>query len=115
MRRRDLIQGIAATGALGVGVVQGTSQQRPGTTDVSSYDVLYVVEDGERVDTVETPTWETVREREAALGDQQRLVTPDGQCTAFCEINCPCFPCAYGCSNCCNPSENICSGCDDDS
>jgi hypothetical protein len=111
MKRRHVLKGIAAGSALNIGI--GGASANPGArrVDVEQFDRL-LVKDGNRVvDTVENPTVETARDAEASLSDDQRLVTPNDDCYAFCESNCPCYPCAVGCFDCCNPEENICDCC----
>lgn len=114
MRRRQVLKTLAASSVTTVGAGTAAATRVGGATDVERVDALHVVSGGETVGTLPDPTWEDVRRVEAELDDDQQLVTPDGNCTAFCESNCPCYPCAYGCSNCCDPSNNVCSGCDDD-
>ena len=113
MQRRQLLKTIAASSAIGIGAGPAAGRQVSGATDIEQHDALHVVSGGETVETLENPTWNDVRRVETQLDDDQQLVTTDGECTAYCESNCPCYPCAYSCSSCCDPSNNICSGCDD--
>ncbi|MFC7080120.1 hypothetical protein [Halorussus caseinilyticus] len=111
MKRRNLLKGIAASSVLGTGVTSAALEPGVQVKAIDQYDRLRIVSDGETVGTVESPTWEKVREVEATLDDDQTLVTPDDECTAFCASNCPCEPCAVGCFDCCNPDESICDCC----
>lgn len=109
MKRRQVLKGVVASSVLGVGGASGT----PGTrrVDVEQFDFLRVVADGETVARVPNPTWETVRQVETRLAGGQTLVTPEDDCVAVCEANCPCRPCLVGCFNCCNVEESICGCC----
>ena len=114
MKRRNLLKGVAAssvatTGAVGASGASLEPDVKLGT--VEEYDRLRVVSDGETVDTVESPTWEKVKAAESNLDADQRLVSPDEDCVAACESNCPCKPCLVGCFNCCNPDESKCDCC----
>ncbi|WP_135826022.1 solute carrier organic anion transporter [Halorussus ruber] len=111
MKRRNLLKGIAASSVLSTGLAGASSRPGAKPTAIDKYDRLRIVSDGKTVGTVENPTWETVKEVETTLDDDQTLVTPDDECTAFCRSNCDCSPCAYGCYDCCDPADSICSCC----
>lgn len=113
MKRRHVIKGVAAGGVMGVGLAGAAHEPAYTAGDVSQYEYLRIERDGETVGRIVDPTWETVQAVDADLDDDAALVTPDEECVAFCESNCPCYPCLVGCFNCCNPSENICDGCRD--
>lgn len=113
MKRRQILKGIAAGSTASVGISGASAQEGPTVTDIEQYDRLYVLEEDTRVGTVENPTWDDVKQVESELDDSQTLVTPDGQCSTFCCDQCSCSDCACGCSNCCDPDNEICSGCDD--
>lgn len=110
MKRRHLIKGIAASGLASVGIGSAAHTPAASAGDLSQYDHIRVVSGGETVDRIDA-TWEAVRVAEADLEEGQFLVTPDGSCTALCESRCPCYPCAYGCYDCCDPTNNVCSCC----
>lgn len=111
MRRRQVLKTLAASSVISIGAGTAAGKRIGGATDVRQFDALHVVSGGETVGTLSNPTWEDVRRVETELDDDQQLVTPDAECTAYCESNCPCYPCVYGCSNCCDPSNNICDDC----
>jgi hypothetical protein len=113
MQRRQLLKSIAASSAIGIGAGSAAGRQVGGATDIEQYDTLHVVRGDKTVETLENPTWDDIRSVEARLDDDQQLVTSTGECTAYCESNCPCYPCAYSCSSCCDPDNNICNDCDD--
>jgi len=111
MKRRTLLKGIAASSFIGTGAASANVEPGVKLGAVEEYDRLRIVDGDGTVDTVENPTWETVQDVEATLDDDQRLVTPDEDCVATCEANCPCRPCLVGCFDCCNPEESKCSCC----
>lgn len=111
MKRRNLLKGIAASSFIGTSVASGSSKPGVKLGEVEQYDQLRVVDGRGTVRTIENPTWEAVQNVEASLDDDQRLVTPDEDCVATCESNCPCKPCLVGCFDCCNPDESKCDCC----
>lgn len=111
MKRRNLLKGIAASSVVGAGMASASADAGVKRRDVQQFDRLRIVRDGRTVGTVEGPTWDAVRDVQASLDEDQRLVTPDDTCVAFCESNCPCKPCMVGCFDCCNPAEDKCDNC----
>lgn len=111
MNRRRVLKGIAAGSALSMGIAGASANSSARRVDEADLDRV-MVKDGNRVvEVIENPSWDDVQEVEATLDDDQRLASPDEECVAFCEHDCPCYPCMVGCHNCCNVEEQICDGC----
>ncbi|PSP76557.1 hypothetical protein BRC81_13165 [Halobacteriales archaeon QS_1_68_20] len=110
MKRRRVIRGIAATGAIGstAGLAAGNQIGQP--TDISAYDHLKVVRGDETVRTIDDPSWETVREVELELDEDEELVGPECHCVTYCCNECSCSDGCCACNCWCEcPGENECT------
>ncbi|USZ68249.1 hypothetical protein NGM10_00565 [Halorussus salilacus] len=113
MKRRQVLKGIAAGSALSLGIGGAAADSGARQVDISEFDRVLVKEGDRVVETVEAPTWDDVKRLNSETTADQQVVTPDDDCVEFCRSNCSttCDSCAYGCFNCCNPEEEICSCC----
>ena len=109
MKRRQLIKSVAAGSALGF---SGTASGRPVLLDPEDFDELHVVREGERVRTVENPTYDDFEQLHEEKAEDEQVVTPDDTCFPKCCQDCPstCDSCGCACY-CCDTSNNICDCC----
>jgi len=105
MRRRDLLQNVAASSALAITAGTAAGQSGGRVRDFSDLDQLHVVQDGDVIASVENPTRDDARRVEASLDDDQPLASPQDDCFKYCCDDCPlhCSTCGCSCtSSCCS-------------
>lgn len=88
MRRRQLLNGIAAGSVLGLAAGVGTGRPSAGVARADDFDELRVVRDGEVVDRVVDPSPADVDRLHAETGDAEDVVTPAGCCSVKCLSDC---------------------------
>jgi len=92
MNRRQVLKGVAAGSALGVGIGTASGRPSPSERTPDDLDAIRVVRGDEVVRTVESPTEEDLSRLWDELGGDERLRTTDD-----CEI----VECCSDCYNCC--------------
>lgn len=99
MRRRQVLNGIAAAGAVGLGAA-GSATGRNFEATPDALDELRRERGGTVVERVRNPSQDDIDRLMADSGEADQLLTGQNCCVVECIANCCTDCCAFGCRNC---------------